>query len=151
MALIEIVVGAAILTTGILAIGTAFATYVQYALANQHNAEAAYLLEEGQEVAGFWRDAGWNSNIAALSTTTSYYLYWAGTSWTATTTPQYSDGIFLRSIGITDVRRNGTDDIAASGTYDPDTKNVSVNVSYVAGHATTTQTMSSYLTNLYSN
>jgi Tfp pilus assembly protein PilV len=151
MALLEIVIGAAIITVGILAVTTAYATYVQYAYANEHNTEAAYLLEEGQETAQFWRDSGWTANIATLSTTTTYYLSWTAGTWKATTTPQYVDGIFLRSMSVADVTRDGSDDIASSGTYDANTKNVTVSVSYLAGHATTTQSISAYLTNLYAN
>ncbi len=146
VALVEIVIGAAIMTVGILAINVSFNTYMQYALANQKNVEAANLLAEGQEVVSLIRDKGWN-NIAKLSTTTTYYLTFS-TDWATTTTPTYVDGVFLRSFTVTDVKRDLNDRIASSGTYDPYTKLITVNVDYFQGHSTTTKTISAYITNI---
>lgn len=146
MALVEILIGSAIISGGILAISTSYTTYFKYALANQKNVEAAYLLEEGLEVVSYFRDETW-TNISSLSTTTTYYLAFSST-WATTTTPQYVDGTFLRSLTLSDVRRDANDDIAFSGTYDPNTKMVTATVSYFQGHATTTKTMSMYITNI---
>ena len=48
-ALIEIIIGAAIIVTGILVVNQSYATYVKYAFANEKNTEASYLLSEGLE------------------------------------------------------------------------------------------------------
>ncbi len=148
ISLVEIIIGAAIISAGILAINMVYNTYVQYALANQRNAEAAYLLQEGLETMSFLRDKGWNSNIKYLSTTTPFYLTFTGTTWATTTAPEYVDGIFLREISVTDVKRDANNDIAVSGTYDPEIKKITVTISYFQGHATTTQTLSEYLANI---
>ena len=108
-------------------------------------------MEEGLEVVTFLRDKGWANNIAKLSTTTIYYLSWSGTDWATTTTPQYVDGMFLRKISVADVKRDGSDRIASSGTYDPNTKQITATVEYYQGHSTTTRVMSTFITNLYSN
>src|SRR3989338_3862684 len=136
MALIEIVIGASIISVGILAISTAYNTYVQHAFANEKNIQAAYILEEGLEAVTLLRDKGWNANIKLLSTTT---------------TPQYIDGTFLRNIAITDVKRDLNDRIATAGTYDPNTKLVTATVSYFQGHGTTTRSLSTYIANIYNN
>jgi len=146
IALIEIIIGSAIISIGILAINSAYNTYVEYALANQKNAEAAYLLEEGLEVMTFIRDRSW-LNISRLSTTTPYYLTF-GTAWATSTTPVYVDGVFLRSINIEDVFRDANSDIAISGTFDPEIRKITTTVSYFQGHATTTKTLSKYLANI---
>lgn len=151
MALVEILIGSAIISMGILAASSAYSTYVSYALANQKNIQASYILEEGLEVMTFFRDKGWTANISKLGTTTTYYLSWSGTDWATTTTPQYVDGQFLRSISVTDVKRDGSDRIASSGMYDPNTKKITTTVDYSQGHATTTKSVSTYITNLYSN
>jgi Tfp pilus assembly protein PilV len=151
MALVEILIGSAIISVGILATISSFNAYTNYALANQKNIQAGYLLEEGIEAATFLRDGGWTANISRLSTSTPYYLTWNGTSWATTTTAQYVDGEFLRSISVSDVKRNNLDVINASGTYDPNTKMITATVSYFQGHATTTKSISTYLTNLYGN
>lgn len=148
IALVEILIGAAIISLGILAISTSYTEYYKYALANQKNVEAAYLLEEGLEVVTFFRDTSWSGKIAGMSTTTTYYLTFVSSAWATTTSPQYVDGTFLRSFTVSDVKRDANDAIATSGTYDPNTKKVTFSVSYWQGHGTTTKTISAYLTNL---
>ena len=146
--LVEIVIGAAIISIGILAVSTSYTVYVQYALSNQKNVEAVYIIEEGIEAMKFLRDMGWDGNIAPLSTATTYYLEFNGSYWATTTIPQYVDGQFLRSINISDVMRDGSDRISASGTLDPDTKQITSTVSYWQGHSTTTRSMSTYISNI---
>jgi hypothetical protein len=109
------------------------------------------LAEEGLESMTFLRDRGWSSNIRPLSTTTVYQLYWNNSYWTPTTTQQYIDGTFLRQIYITDVKRDGSDRISNAGTYDPDTKFITVTLSYPEGSSTTTNSISTYITNLDGN
>ncbi len=147
LALAEIVIGASIMSVAILAVSSLYARYVDYALSNDKNVVASYALEEGLEVMTFFRDAAW-SNIGNLSTTTTYYLTFSGNSWATSTTPQYVDGKILRRITVADVRRDANDDIASTGTHDPDTKRVTVTVEYSQGRATTTKAISTYLTNL---
>lgn len=149
--LIEIIIGGAIISLGVLAIVNSFNIYTRYALSNKHTIQTAYLLEEGVEVMRFFRDNGWTTNITPLSTTTTYYLLFGGGSWATTTTQQYIDGRFLRSITISDVRRNSNDDIDPSGTYDPYTKLITVIVAYGDRSATTTKTLSTYISNIYSD
>jgi Tfp pilus assembly protein PilE len=147
MALIEILIGAAIISGGILAASSAYSTYIQYAFANQNNVGASYLMEEALEVMTFFRDRNW-SNISNLSTTTTYYLSWSGSAWATSTTPQYVDSLFLRSINIEDVKRDGSDKISPSGTYDPNIKKITATISYWQGHATTTKVVSTYIANI---
>jgi len=147
MALAEILIGASIMSMAILAAVSAYSTYIKYAFANQKNIQASYVLEEGMEVMIFLRDTSW-SNISQLSTTTTYYLTFSGSSWATSTTPQYVDGQFLRSITLADVRRDADDKITVSGTLDTGTKKITTTVSYWQGHSTTTKTISTYLTNI---
>ena len=154
MSVVEILVGSAVITIGILALIQAFGIYLRYALSNDKSIQAAYVAEEGLEVMGFLRDGTWSAQIHTLSTTTTYHLLWngGGSAWTTTTTPQYVDGVFLRQILVTDVFRDGGGEMVASGgTYDPDTKMVRVLVKYPENHSTTTVTMTTYLTNMYGN
>jgi hypothetical protein len=145
-ALAEIVVGAAIMTIGILAINSSYSTYIQYALANQKNVEAVRLSSEGLEVMAFLRDKSW-TNISSLNPNSTYYLIFSNSTWATTTTAQYVDGIFLRQINVSNVNRDGNDDISSSGTNDPNSRKITVTVSFWQGHATTTKTMSEYLLN----
>jgi Tfp pilus assembly protein PilV len=146
--LIEILVGSAIIVTGILALSEGYVQYMKFALANEKNIQAAYLAEEGLEAMTYLRDWGWTAKIKPLSTTTPYQLYWTGSYWTTVTTNQYVDGIFLREITIADVKRDGNGKIATTGTYDPNTKLVTATLSYVQGHATTSKSISTYISNI---
>lgn len=150
LALVEVVIGTAIISAAILAASTAYSTYVSYALRHQRSVQAIYLIGEEIEAVTFLRDKGWTENIATLSNDVTYYIIW-DSYWKATTTPQYVDGQFLRMFSLSAVYRDGQDRIASSGTLDPDTRLVTASISYVDGKATTTDTMSTYITNLYGN
>lgn len=146
--LIEIVIGAAIVSLGVFAIVSSFNTYTQYALNNQYAIQTAYALEEGIEVMRFFGDKGWAGHIAPLSTTTTYYLMFSNGNWATTTVPQYIDGRLLRSVTISDVRRNSNDKIDLTGVYDPNTKLITVTVAQYIRSATTTKTLSAYIFNI---
>ncbi len=152
MGLVEILIGSAIILTGILGLSSAYSAFVKYAFSNENNVQAAYLTEEAFEAVTFMRDTSWDGNIKRLSTTTDYYLTWNSNKWATTTTPQYVDSIFLRKFTITDVKRDSADRISTTtGTYDPNTKLITVTISYAQGHATTSKSLSTYITNLYAN
>lgn len=149
--LIEVIIGASIISVGIIALIQGYNIYLNYALANSGNVQAAYLMEEGMEGVTFIRDKGWTANIFPLSTTTTYYLAFdnSASTWKATTTVQYVDGTFLRTINVNDVARDASAYIVTSGgTYDSNTKKITVTVKYFQGHATTTRTMTSYIANV---
>lgn len=149
--LVEVLIGASIITLGIVALIQAFGIYVKFALNNDRNVQAAYLAEEGLEVATFLRDGGWGANYDRFTIGANYYISWNGSSWATTTTEQNIDGIFWRKFVVDNVYRDANDKIASSGTLDPNTKKVTVTVAYKQGVATTTKTMSTYLTDLYGN
>jgi len=151
MGLVEIIVGSAIVLMVITATVAAYNTYINYALANQNNIPANYLLEEGIEVATYLRDKGWDANIGTLTSGTTYYITFNGSTWLTTTTLQYVDNTFLRTLVLGNVNRDGSDDIATSGTLDPNIKKVTVTVSYGQGHSTTTKSLSTYITDIYDN
>ncbi len=152
--LIEVLVGVSIIAIGFLALSDSYTKYVKYALANNKNVQAAYIGEEGLEAVSFLRDKSWSTYIAPLGTTTTYYLAWDSTNsfWKATTTAQYVDSTFLRTVGVTDVKRDSNGRIISSGgTYDPNTKQITVTEQYSQGHATTTKSMTTYIANIYTN
>lgn len=149
-ALIEIVICAAIVLTGVLALSEAFTQYVTYALNNEKNIQAAYLAEEALEAVTHIRDRSWTTNIQSLSNGMPYYLSWTSNEWRLTSTPvAYVDEIFLRTIIFTPVYRDINDRITTSGsTADTNTKYVTVSIAYRDGTATTTKTMSTYIANI---
>ncbi len=156
--LVEVIVGASIITVAIVAILNAYGYLIRAELSSTKLVKATYLLEEGVEAIRYLRDKGWTSNIASLSTSTNYYLYLStanGTGdWQATTTKQIFDGSFVRTVTFGSVYRNTTllQEISATGTLDTNTRKITVTVSWpgISG-STTTKRLSTYLTNMNNN
>src|SRR3989344_2937322 len=143
--LLEIVIGAAIIGTAIVALLASFTAYFRYALLYEKNLQVAYLIEEGFEVMSFLRDADWEVNIAAHSPDI-FFLEWTGTEWAITDTANYIDNLFLRSVFISNVYRNVSGKISESGTDDPYTKKITVDVSYANGSTAVVKSVSTYIT-----
>jgi hypothetical protein len=147
--LVEVLIGCSIIVVGILGLISSYSIYIKYAYANMYNVQAAYLAEEGIEAMTFIRDNGWTKYITPLSTSTLYYLSFANNIWNATTTLQYEDAMFLRTIELDEVMRNiSGEQVATGGTVDEDTKLITVRVQYLYGGATTTHSLATYLTNI---
>jgi type II secretory pathway pseudopilin PulG len=151
MGLLEIVVGLSILAVTMASMVMTYKAYIRASFATTESIQASYLAEETFEAVKMLRDKSWTSNIATLTNGTTYYLYWNGSTWVATTTLQYVDNQFLRSFKLAAVNRDSNDDIAVSGTLDANTKKVDVSVAWQVAPATTTKTLSTYITNLFSN
>lgn len=149
--MIEMIVGAAVLSTSLLGISIFFQATLQVGITTQSIIQGDYLLEEGVEAVKLLRDTGYANNILKLSTTTVYYLVWNGTSWATSTTNTFIDGQFERKLTVTDVTRDANYGIAATGTYDPNIKLINVSVAWSGSQGTTTRSISTYVTNLFNN
>lgn len=151
--LIEIVLGIGMLTVSLVSITSYYKKVLDVSNDTTRHIQSGFLLEEGLESVKMLRDQSWSTKIASLSTTTSYYLYWSGTQWTATTTSQLVENTFVRSFKLTDVKRDANDDIANVGTYDPGTKKLTVYVawSHKGTKNVATDTAETYVTNLFNN
>lgn len=147
--LVEIVVGASILTISLIGVSGYFQKALQLSQDSHKLVKASFLLEEGVEIAKFFRDTSW-LNISGLSPGATYYLRFDGVRWATTTSNIFIDNIFERKLIINNVSRDSNDDIISSGgTNDPDTKKVSVSVSWLGRNGTTTKTISTYITNIF--
>ena len=150
-ALLEALVASALLATVLAgAIGALLITS-QSGTTGGARLEATYLADEGIEAARLMRDSGWSANIAAHTTGTTFYLEWDGTTWLATDTNTYIDGVFERAVVLSDVYRDGNQQIAASGSLDSNARKVTVTVSWNVDGATSSRSLSAYITNLFSN
>lgn len=150
--LVEVVVGSAVLSVALLGISTFFQTTLRASKATETAVQGDYFLEEGIEALKLFRDISYTGNIRNMSTTTTYYFSWSGTSWASTTVNTLIDNKFERKVTFTDVKRDVNSDIATTGTYDPDIKLVTVSVSWwspVIG--TTTRSIQTYITNIFNN
>ncbi len=156
--LVEIVIGAAIITVAGVAILNSYAFIIQSEIRINKSIEGTYLAEEGIESMKYLRDKGWTANILNLSTSSTYYLSVSTSSGVATfsvtTTPQISNSIFTRKINLSSINRSATtyDIVSSGGTYDADTRKINVTVTWPAfNNATMTRALSSYITNLNRN
>lgn len=117
--------------------------------------QAIYLMREGVEGVRYLRDSGWSNMIAPLSPANTYFLVFvtstAPTYALTTTEPPLTGGLFRRDITVADALRDTQDTIAASGTNDPNTRQVTIRVSWPDGSATSTESLTFYLMNVWQN
>jgi type II secretory pathway pseudopilin PulG len=119
---------------------------------NVRETEATFLAEEAIEVARVLRNESWTTNIATLSAATNYYPVISSGSWTLSTTdPGAINGIYTRIVTLAAVNRDGNDDIAATGTDDPNTKKITATVSWTERGAAQSVTIETYITNFLVN
>ena len=151
MTLVELLVAMTIVLAVIVVLVAINTFYVRTARNNIKQIKAFYLAEEGIEALRYLRDLGWSENVATLTLGTPYYLEFDGAMWLPTTTAIYVDGEYERTFTLTAVNRDANDQIAVSGTNDPETFKTTINVSWSSGTSTTTKTLSSYVNNLFQN
>lgn len=145
---VEIVIGSALISIALIGLIGAFQSSLVASREAGRKLTATFLAEEGMEVARLMRDRSW-TNISGLSTTTAYYLSFTGGTWATTTVSSQTFGTYYRTVRVTDVYRDGSDDIVASGTWDPYTKKITTDVSWIRRGATTTVSLSSYLADIF--
>lgn len=150
--MVEILVAIFIFTIVLGSLITASNQYLTGAGDNLKSAKAAYIAEEGVEAIKIIRDTDWDT-VAALSNNTNYYLYWNTSSstnntWYATTTSSLVDTSFTRTFTLEAVYRDSNGKIQQSGTLDVNTRKLTVTVSWSARSATTTKSLSTYITNI---
>jgi hypothetical protein len=150
--LVEVVVGAAIVTLVVISLLATYGLYLTQGLENVGRVQAALISEEGIEALKFMRDASWTTNIVPLTASSTYYLVYSGGIWDSTTSPVMIDGKFVRTFTLYNVSRDTNSNIVTSGgTNDPGTKKATVSVSWRISTGTTTKQVSTYLFDLYGN
>ncbi|MFA6227348.1 MAG: prepilin-type N-terminal cleavage/methylation domain-containing protein [Candidatus Paceibacterota bacterium] len=153
--LVEVLVAVFIFSVILTTLITACNLYLSSAGSNLKFTKAAYLAEEGIEAVKTVRDAGW-SNISSLTSNIPYFLsfstttsVWQITSEKLSRAPEFS-GDFDSSFTINSVSRNadGYHQISSGGVDDPNTKLLTVSVSWQDKGSTTTKSISTYITNI---
>ena len=149
LTLVEVLIATSIILVFLLALFGAHNLYLKAAFSNGEVIKAVVLAEESLEVIRFLRNSSWDANIAPLSLDTDYGLILNAGAWQVTTANILIDNIFEREVRLSAVYRDASGDIVSSGgTLDPDTLLVVSTVSWPSGAATTTKSISTYLTNL---
>lgn len=149
--LLEIVIGLAVIALFLFGVLAVARLSLRLSEENANNIKAAFLLEEGTEALKILRDAGWQQNIASLAISGDYYLSFNNGQWQADSSNIFIDGLFERKLRLENVYRDSQDRLAESGALDANTKKASLFVSWRSRGATTTKTISTYLTNLFDN
>lgn len=148
--LLEILVATSIIATSLL--GLVSVVGISFAVADEatQKIQASFLLEEGMEITRIMRDSGWTANIEILSEDTDYYFEFSDGEWRATSTNKFIDNLFERKFVIEGVYRDANDDITTSGgVSDAYTKKITVSVSWPGRRGTTTESISTYITNMF--
>ena len=149
VSLIEVIIGTSIILIAFVSLVTTYNFFLKTALKNTEQIQSAYLLEEGLEAIRSVRDSSWDENITPLSQGVSYGLTFDGSKWVVNYSPLMIDNKFYRELAVDDVYRDVNDDIASSGTLDSNTKFFTVNVSFIKDGATTTKSISGYLSKIF--
>ncbi len=155
--IIEVVIGAAIVSLALSAVIVKFAFYVRSGASNNSRTKAIALAEEGLEVARALRNQGYSTNIASLTAGSTYRLAFSGSAWQTTTTNTFIDGRFDRTVVFDSVYRRpaAPDNFGSSSpapkAIDANARKATVTVSWLEKNATTSISVATYLTNLYAN
>lgn len=119
---------------------------------NIRNAEATYFAEEGIEALYSLRNKSWGAAIVPLAAGTPYYPLISGGEWTLpTTNPGLLNSLYTRTVTLGAVYRDPNDNIAAFGTSDPESRKVSVSVTWQSGGENKSVALETYITNFLKN
>src|SRR3989344_7252672 len=149
LTVVEVVVVASIISIFFVSISMYFERTLTVSRQTTEYIQSAFLLEETVEVVKGIRDAGWAANIAPMTVGTTYYLYWNGALWVATTTEYQVENYYNRSFTLSSVNRDASDNIAPSGTNDAGTRKITATVSWHQRSGTTTRQVEAYIANLF--
>ena len=153
--LVEVVIASAIISVSIFSLSAVSVIGSRLQSQSLEKIRANFLAEEGLEAMRFLRDKSWNTNLANLSVGTNYSISFASSTsrWSiGSTAASYADSFFDRKIMLENVFRDSNDNIVSSGgAQDPDTKKVTVSVSWQDRNATTTVNLSTYLSDVFDN
>lgn len=152
--LLEIVIATAIISGTLFSLSYVFLISNKLAAESGNKVRANFLAEEGLEALRLLRDSSWSANLGGLSAGTSYYLAFSSASYSwsiGASKTAFIDNLFERRITVENVNRDANDNIASSGTNDPDTKKFNVSVAWSERAGTTTVIVSTYLTDMFDN
>lgn len=157
--IVEVIVATTIISITIFALMSTAQKGTSLSTRALQQSQANTLLEEGVEVVKSIRDEDWTT-ISGLSLGIDYYLFFNTTTniWSLNVSsltpgdsiPDYPiDSIFNRTLLISAVNRDASDDISELGTLDPNTKKVSVTVSFLSSGVEKSKTLSFYIMDIF--
>lgn len=149
---LEVLIACAIISITTFSLISASVKGIQLSDKALKQTQASILLEEGAEVVKIIRDNNWTT-IANLTLETNYYPSFdtGSNTWSLGVTPTSAiDSTFTRTVVISSVDRDGSDDIVTSGgTIDSRTKKVTVTVSWLQSGNTASKTLVFYISDIF--
>jgi len=147
--LVEIVVAVGIISITLFALLQTELVAIKLLRTEKENLEAMLLAEESLEAVRSIRDESWTTQIATLTDGALYHPVVENGKWKLSAgSSTVISGKYQRSVTFKTALRNVRDQIAASGTADPDTKEVTAIVSWGSGKQ---KTLTAYITNFLSS
>jgi Tfp pilus assembly protein PilV len=153
ISVVEVVIGVSIAALIMVYASHAIARAASFGRENLDRARAVLLAEEGIELMRYLRDGSWVA-VSSMQNGAPYSLSISTTTIATTTSISLIDNTYRRTITVFPAyRATSGDDLVASTSgvskvTDTDTKLVTVAVSWWSGGATSTVSLSSYLTNI---
>jgi len=146
--LVEIIVACAIMSLVSITLMTSATKGIELSDRALKQSQASMLLEEGVEATKSIRDNNW-SEISSLSG--NNYLSFNTSLWSLSSSNpvEIIDGIFTRTVQVSDVYRDNNDDISSTGTLDDDTKRINVIVEWPIHGGTSSKNITFYVTNIF--
>ena len=150
--LVEIIIAIAIASMVFFGIYELIAAATRLISDNAKKTEAVLVAEEGLEAVLSIRNNGWSAGIAPLAAETAYYPALEGSTWTlSATNPGPVQNVFTRTVTFHVVYRDANDNISPTGTVDPNTRRVTVRVTWNQRGQTRSVELETYLTNFLDN
>jgi prepilin-type N-terminal cleavage/methylation domain-containing protein len=149
--LVEIVIVIAIVSIAMISIISylIFMREVNFKMARY--TEATTLAEEGMEAVRKLRNESWAGNIGVLAAGTTYYPVINANRWTLSlTNPGLVNNKYTRTVVVQNTSRDANGNIGA-GTADPDTKKLTITVSWKDSQQTKNVVLTTYITNFTDN
>lgn len=144
----EVIVAVSIILLVLSSIYGVHVFYIKTVFSNLNKVRATFLLEEGMEAVKLVRDSDWVA-FSNVPVATNRFLSFDGSSWQIVSTNTFVDSLFERKVVLTKIKRDTTSGTVGSGggVFDDGTRKVIVTVSWKDGTATTSRSMSTYVTN----
>lgn len=152
ISIVEIIVAAGIIGISVIGITGAIQIYLKIVYQNTREAQAVMYLDETAEILQYLRDISYSTYFENTQDNQEYTVFWNGTGYeiaTSTITLPYQ---MNRSILFSDVERDSSDQIVASGgTLDVGTKKAAVTITWPYADDTKSITAEVLIHDIYGN
>lgn len=152
ISIVEIIIAAGIIGISVVGITGAIQIYLKIVYQNTREAQAVMYLDETAEILQYLRDVSYSTHFENTQSSQEYTVFWNGTGYELATTTITLPYQMNRSIIFSDVERDSSDQIVASGgTLDVGTKKALVTISWPYADETKSIASEVLIHNIYDN